>query len=112
MCLNERGDNSALNSGSLKLEEKFAYLGSSVSSTERDMNARLAKAWKAIAVVILKSRRRSFLATVVLIQLYGCTTWTLTKRIVKKTAITKKEAAHEKTAAIQLPTAHLENYPI
>ena len=34
--------------GSLKLVDKFTCLGSSVSSTENDVNARLAKAWAAI----------------------------------------------------------------
>ena len=33
---------------SLKLEDKFTYLGSSVSSTEKDINTRLTKAWAAI----------------------------------------------------------------
>ena len=33
MCLNQRGDISTLNSSSLKLVDKFTYLGSNVSST-------------------------------------------------------------------------------
>ena len=37
-----------INSSSLKLVEKFTYLGSSVSSTETDINTWLAKAWTAI----------------------------------------------------------------
>ena len=48
MCFNQRGDISALNGSSLKLVNKFTYLGSSVSSTETDINMRLAKAWTAI----------------------------------------------------------------
>ena len=44
MCFNQRGDISTLNSSSLKLVNKFTYLGSSVSSTEKDINTRLAKA--------------------------------------------------------------------
>ena len=44
MCFNQTGDISTLNGSSLKLEDKFTYLGSSVSSTERDVNMRLAKA--------------------------------------------------------------------
>ncbi len=39
------GDISTLNGSSLKLVDKFTYLGSSVSSTETDINTRLAKAW-------------------------------------------------------------------
>ena len=44
MCFNATGDISALNSSSLKLVDKFTYLESSVSSTENDINTRLAKA--------------------------------------------------------------------
>ena len=83
---------SALNGSSLKLEDKFTFLGSSVSSTETDINTRLAKAWAAIdrLSVIWKShltdkmKRSFFQAAVVSIQRYGCTTWTLTKRMEKK----------------------------
>ena len=67
------------------------YLGSSVSSTETDINKRLAKAWTAIdrLSIIWKSdltdkmKRSFFQAVVVLILLYGCTTWMLTKRMEK-----------------------------
>ena len=70
----------------------FTYLGSSVSSTETDINMGLAKAWTAInrLLVIWKSdltdkmKRSFFQAAVVSILLYGCTTWTLTKRLEKK----------------------------
>ena len=48
MCFNQRGDISTLNGSSLKLVDKFTYLGSSVSSTETDINTRLTKAWTAI----------------------------------------------------------------
>ena len=40
MCFNQRGDISKQNDSSLKLVDKFTYLGSSVSSTERDINTR------------------------------------------------------------------------
>ena len=40
---------STLDGSSLKLVDKFTYLGSSVSSTEKDINTRLTKAWKTIA---------------------------------------------------------------
>ena len=46
MCFNQRGDIFTLKGGPLKLVDKFTYLGSSVSSTEKDM--RLAKVWIAI----------------------------------------------------------------
>ena len=48
MCLNQRGDISTLNGSSLELVDKFTYLGSSISSTEKDINTRLAKAWTTI----------------------------------------------------------------
>ena len=89
MCFNQRGDISTLNGGSLKLMDKITYLGSSVSSTENNINTWLAKAWTAIErlSVLWKSElsneiKRNFMqATVVSILLYGYTTWTLTKRI-------------------------------
>ena len=37
-----------INGGSLKLVDKFIYHGSNVSSTENDINTRLAKVWTAI----------------------------------------------------------------
>ena len=47
MCFDQRGD-ITLNSSSLKLVDKFNYLGSSVSSTETDINTWPANAWTAI----------------------------------------------------------------
>ena len=48
MCFNQTGDISTLGGSSLKLVDKFTYLGSSVSSTEKDIDTRLTKAWTAI----------------------------------------------------------------
>ena len=48
MCINQRGGISTLKGSSLKLVNKFTYLGINVSSTEADINKRLAKAWIAI----------------------------------------------------------------
>ena len=72
--------------------DKFTYLGSSVLSTEKDIDTRLTKAWTAIdrLSIIWKSdltdkmKRSFFQAAVISILLYGCTTWTLTKRLEKK----------------------------
>ncbi len=47
-CFNQTGDISTLDLTSLKLVNKFTYLGSSVSSTEKDIDTRLRKAWTAI----------------------------------------------------------------
>ena len=87
MCYNQTGDISTLDGTSLKLEDKFTYLGSSISSTEKDFNTRLTKAWTAIdrLSIIWKSdltdkmKRSFFQAAVVSILLYGCTIWMLTK---------------------------------
>ena len=86
------GNIATLDGASLKLVEKFTYLGSSVSSTEKDIDTRLTKAWTAIdrLSIIWKSdltdkmKRSFFQAAVVSILLYGCTTGTLTKRLEKK----------------------------
>ena len=48
MCFNQTGDISTLNGSSLTLLEKFTYLGSSVSTTETDIDTQQAKAWTAI----------------------------------------------------------------
>ena len=92
MCYNQAGNIATLDGASLKLVDKFTYLGSSVSSTEKDIDTRLTKAWTAIdrLSIIWKSdlndkmKRGFFQAAVVLILLYGCTTWTLTKPLEKK----------------------------
>ena len=92
MCFNQTGDISTLNGSSLKLADKFTYLGSSVSSTEKDTNTWLAKAWTAIdrLFVIWKSdltdkiKHSFFQAAVVSVLLYECSTWTLTKHMKKK----------------------------
>ena len=92
MCFNQKGDISTLDGTSLKLVDKFTYLGSSVSWTEKDIDTRLTKAWTAFdkpSIVwkpdLTAKRKRSFFqAAVMSILLYGCTTWTLTKRLGKK----------------------------
>ena len=84
---NQRGDISTLNGSSHKLVDKFTYIGSIVSSTEKDINTRLAKTWIPIdwLSVIWKSdltdktKRSFFQAAVFSILLYEFTTWTLTK---------------------------------
>ena len=48
MCFNQTGDISILSGSSLKLVDKFSYLGSSVPSTEKDIDMRLTKGWTAI----------------------------------------------------------------
>ena len=92
MCFNQTGDISTLDGSSLKLVDKFTYLGSSVSSTEKDINTWVMKAWTAIdrLSIIWKSdltdkmKRSFFQSAVISILLYGCTTWTQTKWLEKK----------------------------
>ena len=92
MCFNQKGDISTQDGPSLELVDKFTSLGSSVSSTEKDIDTRLTKSWTAIdrLSIIWKSnltdkmKRSFFQAVVVSVLLYGCTTWTLTKRLEKK----------------------------
>ena len=122
MSFNLRGDIFTLNGSSLKLVDKFTYLRSSVSSAETDINTRLAKAWTANdrRSVIWKFdltdkiKRSFFQAAVVSILLYGCTTWTLTKRMEKKLdrnytrmLRTSHEAAPHKAASTYHPSRKL-----
>ena len=122
---NQTGDISTLDGTSLKLVDKFTYLGSSVSSTEKD-DTRLTKAWTAIDRLLIiwkskltdKMKRSFFQAAVASILLYRCTTWTLTKWLEKKLdgnytrmlwAILNKSWQQHPT--IRPPASHHENYP-
>ena len=59
---------------------------------EKDIDMQLTKAWTAIDRLLIiwrfdltdKMKRSFFQAAVISIQLYGCTTWTLTKRLEKQ----------------------------
>ena len=86
MCFKQKGASSTL-----KLVEQFKYLGSNISSTGSDVNIRLVKAWNSVdwLSIIRKShifditKRDSFQAVTVVIQSYGCTTWTLANALKK-----------------------------
>ena len=92
IIIDQTGDISTLDGTPLKLVDKFTYLGSSVESTEKDIDTRLTKAWTAIKRLSIiwksdltdKMKRSFFQAAVTSILLYGCTTWTLTKPLEKK----------------------------
>ena len=92
MCYNQTANITTLDGASLKLVDKFTYLGSSVSSTEKDIDTWLTKAWTAIdrlsiiwkSDLTAKMKRNFFQAAVVSILLYGSITWTLTKQLEKK----------------------------
>ena len=128
MCFNQAGDNSTLNSSSLKLVEKFTYLGSSVSSTEIDIDTQITKAWIAVNRLSViwkldladKMERSFFQVVIVSILLYGCTTRMQTKRLEKKldgnyTRMLKAnieqdlEVTLHKATAVRPPTIHHEN---
>ena len=131
LTIKQTGDISTQDGTSLKLVDNFTYLGSSVSSTEKDIDTRLTKAWTAIDKLLIiwksdltdKMKRSFFQAAVVSILLYGCTTWTLTKRLEKKldgNYIHKNAGSNielvlaatpHKAPTIQPPTSHHENYP-
>ena len=92
ICAITKRDISTREGTPLKLVDKFTYLGSSVESTEKDIETRLTKAWTAINRLSIiwksdltdKTKRSFFEAAVTPIVLYGCTTWTLRKRLEKK----------------------------
>ena len=121
MCFNQKRDISPLNCGSLKLVDKFTYFGSSVSSTENDINMQLAKAWTAINRLLIiwkldlsnKMKCNFFQAAVVSILLYECTTWMLTNHIEKNHKNAKShteqilEATSHKSAAVRTLIFHL-----
>ena len=69
----------------LKLVDQFTYIGSNISSTESDVNIHIGKAWTTIdrLLIIWKPdiiKQDIFQAVAGLLQLYGCTTWTLMPR--------------------------------
>ena len=131
MCFKKKGDISTLDGKSLKPVEQFTYLGSNISSTESDVNTRIGKAWAATnkLSVIWKSdltdklKRQFFQAVVVSVLLYGCTTWTLTKRLESKldgtctrmlrAVLNKswKQQPTKKQLYGHLPPPHLTNHP-
>ena len=125
ICFNQSGDISTLNGSSLRLGDKFTYLGSSVSSTENDISTRLSKAWIVIDRLLviwkwnLSDRIKQFFQTAVMsILRYGCTTLALTQCIEKKldgncASNVKQilEATPHKTAAVWPPTTYLEDHP-
>ena len=85
-------DISTLNGGSLKLEDKFRILSSSISSTESDSCMHLAKAWTIIDWLSIiwksalsdKTKCNFFQAAILSLLPYGCTAGMLIKRIEKK----------------------------
>ena len=127
MCFNQTGDISTQGGSSLKLVDKFTYLGSSVLSNETDIDTRLTKARTAInrLSVIWKSdltdkmKRSFFQAAVELILLHykdanetdGEKAWRQLHKNAASNIEQVLEAKPYKAAAIRPPTTHHKNYP-
>ena len=127
MYFNQTDDISTLNCSSLKLVDKFTYLGSSVLSTETDIDTLLTKAWTALnrLSVIWKSDRldkTKFLPsndradTAIWMHYMDAnkTTgekawWQLHKNAVSNTEQVL-EAVPDKAAAVWPPATHHKNY--
>ncbi|KAI8502220.1 hypothetical protein Bbelb_198080 [Branchiostoma belcheri] len=92
ICFNQHGKIQSLNGTCLNEVEHFTYLGGDISSTEKDVYIRIAKAWGALNDLrpIWKStlsdniKRNFFRAVVESVLLYGSSTWTLTRKLESK----------------------------
>ena len=92
VCYMQNGEIKDLKGTTLKEVEHFTYLGSNISSTEKDAMIRIAKAWSALSRLrtIWKSslpdntKRNFFRAVVESVLIYGSTAWTLTKHLEDK----------------------------
>ena len=76
----------------LKCKDDYKYLGSFISSSEKDFNARKGMAWSACnnlhkiwtSKLHVSIKIQLFKTLIVPILLYGCETWTLSKRMEKR----------------------------
>ena len=92
MCFKQDGAIFILYDKPLKLIDHFTFLGSSISSTESDVNILIKKIWTTIARLSLrwesdltdKTKQDFFQAVAVPVLLYGCTALTQTKRMENK----------------------------
>ena len=126
MCYNQTGDISTLEGTPLKLVDKFTYLGSSVESTEKDIETRLTKAWTAInrLSIIWKSdltdkmKRSFFQAAVTAIWMHYMdanktageeTRWQLHKNVACNPEQVLAATPH-KTPTVRPPSPYHENY--
>ena len=124
MCYNQTGDISTLEGTPLKLVDKFTYQGSSVESTEKDIETRLTKAWTAInrLSIIWKSdltdkMKRSFFQAAVTSMHYMDanktageeTGWQLHKNAACNPEQVLAAAPH-KTPTVRPPAPYHENY--
>ena len=92
MCYNQTDHITTLDGTSLKLVDKFTYLGSSIWSTEKDIDKRLMKAWTVIDRLSIYGNQTwaikwNAVSSMQRSHRYCCidaTTWTLTKWLEKK----------------------------
>ena len=92
MCYNTIGTMTLLIKHNIKEVEDFTYLGSNVASSEKDIDIRIGKVWRALNKLnqVWKSylpdnlKRNFFRAVVESVLVYGSSTWTLTKLLEKK----------------------------
>ena len=92
ITFNTNGEIKAKNETPLKNVKEFTYLGSNIASSEKDVDTRIAKAWAALdklksiwtSSLPEKLKRDFFRATVKSVLIYGATTWTLTKNLLKR----------------------------
>ena len=89
ICFNQTGDISTLDGSSLKLVDK-SPTSEAVSYQPKKTSTRGKQGHGQLSIIRKsdltdKMKRSFFQAEVVSILLYGCTTWTLTKRLEKKT---------------------------
>ena len=88
-CINDNKTECMTFNNVLKQVETLKYLGSEISSTERDVQSRIAKAWCASNKLssiwnsnAKKNLKRNFFRTTLeTVLLYSYTTWTMTKKI-------------------------------
>ena len=93
MRLNDDGNepNIMIDNQPVEIANEFKYLGSHISSTEKDVNSRIALAWVAFDKLkdILRARTqkltintkfRLYNAACISILLYGCESWVLTEK--------------------------------
>ena len=123
MCFNQTGDISTLDGSPLKLVDIFTYLGSSVSSTEKDIDTRLTKAWTAIhkLSIIWKSdladKMKRCIVTGICMHYLDAnkTAGEKARRQLHKNAASiieqVLEATPHRAPTIRLRTSHHENYP-
>ena len=110
---NKNGDIITLNRSSLKSVDKFMYLGSSLSSTENNINIWRAKIWTAIDWLLIIGK--SDLSDKIKRYFFHAVYKEKARRGLHKKATSYieqiLEATSPKTVAVRPPSSHLKNHP-